>query len=253
MTTQGNIKRGIAVITGASSGIGAATARALAGDGWRVAVGARREQRIEQLASEIDGEAHSLDVTDPQSVREFAAWVEGLGGASVLINNAGGAKGLDPIEQLDEDKWRWMYETNVLGTARVTKAFLPQLRASGQAHIAVVTSIAGIEAYPGGSGYNAAKFGESAFTRALRLELVGENIRVTEILPGLVRTEFGLVRFGGDEDKAEAPYKGITPLTGDDVAECIRWAVSLPFPVNIDRIEVKPVRQASSTVVSRDS
>ncbi len=243
----------LAVVTGASSGIGAATARALAREGFRVALGARREDRIRGLAGEIGGYARYLDVTDGGSVEGFAGWVGELGGASVLVNNAGGAMGLEPVAEMDEGHWRWMFETNVLGLGLVTRALLPQIRASGDGHVVVIGSAAGVEAYPGGAGYNAAKFGAHAISQNLRLELLGEDVRVTEVLPGLVRTEFGLVRFGGDEERAEAPYRGLTPLTAEDVAECVRWAVTLPPHVNVDRIDVKPVRQATTTLYARDA
>jgi NADP-dependent 3-hydroxy acid dehydrogenase YdfG len=232
--------------------MGAAIARALASAGFDAALGARREDRTKALAEELGGHARSLDVTDPDSVASFADWTETLGGASVLINNAGGAKGLEPIAEMDEEHWRWMFETNVLGVGLMTKALLPQLRASGDGHVVVVGSAAGVEAYKGGSGYNAAKFGVHAVTRSLRLELLGEDVRVTEVLPGAVRTEFGLVRFEGDEERAEAPYRGITPLTADDVAECVRWTVTLPPHVNVDRIDVRPVRQGGAAMFARD-
>jgi NADP-dependent 3-hydroxy acid dehydrogenase YdfG len=243
----------LAVVTGASSGIGAATARALAGAGFVVGLGARREDRIKTLAEEIGGHARFLDVADRDSVASFAEWTETLGGASVLVNNAGGAKGLEPVAEMDEEHWRWMFETNVLGVGLMTKALLPQLRDYGDGHVVVVGSAAGVEAYKGGSGYNAAKFGTHAVTRSLRLELLGEDVRVTEVLPGAVRTEFGLVRFEGDEEKAEAPYRGITPLTAEDVAECVRWTVTLPPHVNVDRIDVRPVRQGGAAMFARDS
>jgi NADP-dependent 3-hydroxy acid dehydrogenase YdfG len=242
----------LAVVTGASSGIGAAIARALGSAGFDAALGARREDRTRALAEEIGGHARFLHVTHRDSVASFADWTETLGGASVLINNAGGAKGLEPIAEMDEEHWRWMFETNVLGVGLMTKALLPQLRASGDGHVVVVGSAAGVEAYKGGSGYNAAKFGVHAVTRSLRLELLGEDVRVTEVLPGAVRTEFGLVRFEGDEERAEAPYKGITPLTADDVAECVRWTVTLPPHVNVDRIDVRPVRQGGAAMFARD-
>jgi NADP-dependent 3-hydroxy acid dehydrogenase YdfG len=216
----------------------------LAGAGFEVALGARRVDRIEKLAAEIAGQAKFLDVTDSGSIEEFAAWTESLGGASVLVNNAGGAKGLEPVAEMVEENWRWMFETNVLSIGLMTKALLPQIRRSGNGHVMIIGSVAGVETYPGGSGYNAAKFGAHAIKENLRLELLGEDVRVTEILPGAVETEFGLVRFGGDEEKAKAPFKGITPLTDDDVAECVRWAVTLPPHVNVDRIDVRPVRQA---------
>jgi NADP-dependent 3-hydroxy acid dehydrogenase YdfG len=243
----------LAVVTGASSGIGAATARALAGGGFEVALGARRVNRIEKLAAEIGGQARFLDVTDSGSIEEFASWTESLGGASVLVNNAGGAKGLEPVAEMVEENWRWMFETNVLSVGLMTRALLPQIRRSANGHVVIIGSAAGVEAYPGGSGYNAAKFAVHAIKENLRLELLGEDVRVTEILPGAAETEFGLVRFGGDEERAEAPYKGITPLTADDVAECVRWAVTLPPHVNVDRIDVKPVRQAGVARFVRDA
>jgi hypothetical protein len=243
----------LAVVTGASAGIGAATAQALAGAGFEVALGARRVDRIEKLAAEIGGQARFLDVTDSGSVEEFASWTESLGGAAVLVNNAGGAKGLEPIAEMVEENWRWMFETNVLSIGLMTKALLPQIRRSGNGHVVIIGSVAGVETYPGGSGYNAAKFGAHAIKENLRLELLGEDVRVTEVLPGAVETEFGLVRFGGDEEKAGAPYKGITPLTADDVAECVRWVVTLPPHVNVDRIDVRPVRQAGVARFVRDA
>lgn len=250
--TEGNGKR-LAVVTGASSGIGAATARALAGAGFVVALGARREERIGALANELGGHARRLDVTDRDSVAGFARWTQTLGGASVLVNNAGGAKGLAPVAEMDEDDWRWMFEANVLSIGLMTRALLPQMRASGDGHVVIMGSAAGVESYPGGGGYNAAKFGAHALTHNLRLELLGEDVRVTEVMPGAVRTEFGLVRFEGDEEKAERPYRGITPLTAEDVAECVRWAVTLPPHVNIDRIDVKPIRQGGVALFERDA
>ena len=242
----------LAVVTGASSGIGAATARALARSGFEVALGARRKDRIEALAAEIGGHAKELDVTDSNSVERFASWTGEIGGASVLVNNAGGAKGLEPVAEMHEDRWRWMYEVNVLGLAMMTRALLPQVRRSGDGHVVIIGSAAGTEAYARGAGYAAAKFGAHAVFGSLRLELLGEDVRVTEVMPGAVRTEFGLVRFEGDEQKAEAPYRGITPLTPDDVAECVRWVVTLPRHVNIDRLDVRPVRQGAATLFARD-
>jgi NADP-dependent 3-hydroxy acid dehydrogenase YdfG len=236
-----------AVITGASSGIGAATARALAGDGWRVVVGARRVDRLEELAGEIGGEAHRLDVTDPGSVAEFCAAV---GEVNLLVNNAGGALGVDPVEQSDEEKWRTMFESNVMGTMRMTKELLPKLRASGDAHVITTTSIAAFEIYRGGAGYTAAKHAQHAVAQTLRLELLGEPIRFTEIAPGLVETEFSLVRLG-DQEKADAVYKGMTPLKAPEIAECIRWAAAQPSHVNIDEIVVRPRDQARATEVAR--
>ena len=235
--------RGVAVVTGASAGIGAATARALAGDGWDVVLGARRVDRIEALATEVGGTGTVLDVTDAASVERFCAAVDGC---RLLVNNAGGALGVEPLAEAVDDKWMAMFETNVLGLMRMTRGLLPQLVASGDGHVVNVTSIAGIQGYPGGSGYNAAKFGAHGVTESLRHELLGQPVRVTEILPGMVETEFSIVRLDGDRQRADAVYAGLTPLTGEDVAECIRWAVSLPSHVNVDQIVVKPRDQADA-------
>lgn len=240
----------IAAITGASSGIGAAAARALAGDGFRLVLGARRLERVEEIAAEVGGEAVALDVTDPGSVAEFAARVPRC---DVLVNNAGGALGLDPLAQADEEQWRTMYESNVLGTMRMTRALLPQLISSGDGHIVAVTSIAGFEAYRGGAGYIAAKHAQRAMLRTVRLELLGEPVRVTEVAPGMVDTEFSLVRFGGDDEAARRVYEGMEPLRAEDVAECIRWAVAQPSHVNVDEIVVRPRAQASATEVHRST
>ena len=237
-----------AVITGASSGIGAATARALAGEGFTTVLGARRLERLEALVAEVGGEAVALDVTDPASVTAFAARVERC---DVLVNNAGGALGLDPVGEADEERWRWMYEANVLGTMRMTRALLPGLVASGNGHVVSVTSIAAFETYRGGAGYTAAKHAQRAMLRTLRLELLGEPVRLTEIAPGMVETEFSLVRFGGDEEAAQRVYAGMEPLRAEDVAECIRWAVAQPPHVNVDEIVVRPRDQASATEVHR--
>ncbi|HEV7770816.1 MAG TPA: SDR family NAD(P)-dependent oxidoreductase [Solirubrobacterales bacterium] len=238
-----------AIVTGASSGIGAATARALADDGYRVIVGARRLERLRALAEEIGAEALPLDVTDNDSVAAFAAAVPGC---EVLVNNAGGALGLEPVATADEEAWRQMYDSNVLGTMRLTRALLPRLIASGDGHIFGVTSIAAFETYRGGAGYNAAKHAQRAMLRALRLELLGEPVRVTDVAPGMVETEFSLVRLG-DAEAAARVYDGMTPLRAEDVAECIRWAASLPPHVNIDEIVVRPRDQAAATEVHRRS
>jgi len=237
-----------AVITGASSGIGAATARALAGEGYSTILGARRLERLEQLAAEIGGEAIALDVTDPASVESFTSAVEAC---DVLVNNAGGALGLDSIAEADEEKWLTMYESNVLGQMRMTRALLPQLIESGDGHVVGITSIAAIEPYVGGAGYNAAKHAQRAMLRVLRQELLGEPVRVTEVVPGMVETEFSLVRFGGDEAAAAKVYEGMQPLSAEDVAECIRWALAQPPHVNIDEIVVRPRDQATATSVHR--
>jgi len=238
----------IAAITGASSGIGAATARALAADGFQVVLGARRVDRLEEIAGEVAGEAVALDVADPASVEEFAAR---LPRCDVLVNNAGGAHGLEPLGEADEDKWRTMYESNVLGTMRMTRVLLPRLIESGDGHVVTVTSIAGFESYRGGSGYIAAKHAQRSMLRTLRLELLGQPVRVTEIAPGMVETEFFLVRFGGDEEAARRVYEGMEPLRAKDVAECIRWAVAQPPHVNVDEIVVRPRDQATAGDVHR--
>jgi NADP-dependent 3-hydroxy acid dehydrogenase YdfG len=237
-----------AVITGASSGIGAATARVLAESGYRVVLGARRLERLEELAGEIGGEAISLDVTEPDSVAGFAARVPDC---EVLVNNAGGALGLAVVGEADEDLWRTMYESNVLGTMRMTRALLPRLVGSGEGHIVAVTSIAAFEVYRGGAGYTAAKHAQKAMLRTLRLELLGEPVSLTEIAPGMVETEFSLVRFGGDEEAAAKVYAGMQPLGAEDVAEAIRWAVCQPAHVNVDEIVIRPRDQATATEVHR--
>ena len=237
-----------AVITGASSGIGAATARALAGEGYRTVLGARRLDRLEALAAEIDGEAIALDVADPDSVAAFASQVESC---DVLVNNAGGALGFESLAEADEKKWLQMYESNVMGTMRMTKALLPLLVDSGDGHVVTVTSIAAIETYRGGAGYNAAKHAQRAMLRVLRLEHLGEPVRFTEVAPGMVETEFSLVRFGGDEEAARRFYEGMQPLGAEDVAECIRWALAQPPHVNVDEIVVRPRDQARATEVHR--
>ncbi len=239
-----------AVITGASSGIGAATARALAGEGYRTVLGARRLDRLEALAAEIGGEAIALDVTDPGSV---AAFVERVEGCDVLVNNAGGALGLESLAEAEEEKWLQMYESNVMGTMRMTKALLPPLVASGDGHVVTVTSIAAIETYRGGAGYNAAKHAQRALLRVLRLEHLGEPVRFTEVAPGMVETEFSLVRFGGDEQAARRVYEGMQPLSAEDVAECIRWALAQPPHVNVDEIVVRPRDQATAADVHRQA
>jgi NADP-dependent 3-hydroxy acid dehydrogenase YdfG len=240
--------KGTAVVTGGSSGIGAATARALAEDGYRVILGARRLQRLKALAGEIGGEAIELDVTEPDSVAAFADQVPAC---DVLVNNAGGALGLEAVGEGDEGLWQTMYEANVLGTMRMTRKLLPQLIASGDGHVVGVTSIAAFETYRGGAGYTAAKHAQKAVLRTLRLELLGEPVSVTEVAPGMVETEFSLVRFGGDEETAAKVYAGMEPLRADDVAECIRWAVAQPSHVNIDEIVVRPRDQATATEVHR--
>jgi NADP-dependent 3-hydroxy acid dehydrogenase YdfG len=237
-----------AVITGASSGIGAATARLLAADGFDVVLGARRFDRVQALAAETGGKAMALDVADPGSVERFVAATQRC---DILVNNAGGALGLDHVAETDEELWAQMYEANVLGAMRMTRALLPALVESGDGHIVGVTSIAAFESYRGGAGYTGVKHAQRSMLRTLRLELLGQPVRVTEIAPGMVETEFSLVRFGGDEEAAARVYEGMTPLTAEDVAESIRWAVTQPSHVNIDEIVIRPRDQASATEVHR--
>ncbi|HVV38214.1 MAG TPA: SDR family NAD(P)-dependent oxidoreductase [Acidimicrobiales bacterium] len=240
--------RGMAVVTGASSGIGEATARRLAAEGFDVVIGARRKDRLDAIAADIGGRAIALDVTDEDSV---CAFCEQIPECRVLVNNAGGALGRDHVSEANADEWETMYQTNVLGTMRMTRALLSKLEGSGDGHVVMINSIAGHEAYVGGAGYNAAKFGLRAVTKALRLELVGTPVRVTSIDPGMVETEFSIVRFHGDEDKAAAVYAGMTPLSADDVADCVAFAVTRPSHVNIDTMLVMPRDQASASVVHR--
>jgi NADP-dependent 3-hydroxy acid dehydrogenase YdfG len=240
--------RGTAVVTGASSGIGAATARRLAAEGFAVVIGARRLDRLRDVAEPIGARALPLDVTDPASVEAFA---DQVGECRVLVNNAGGAFGLDPVATADVEQWRQMYDANVLGTLRMTQALLPKLEASGNGHVVMLGSVAGWEPYAGGAGYNAAKFGLRAMTRVLRDELLGHPIRVSEIDPGMVETDFSLVRFGGDEGRAAAVYEGTTPLTPDDVADCIAFVVTRPSHVNIDTLLLMPRDQAGPGKVHR--
>lgn len=235
-------------MTGASSGIGAATARHLAQHGFHVVLGARREDRLSDLAAETGGTAVRLDVTDADSVAAFA---ERIPECDVLINNAGGAKGLATVAEADEDDWRWMWETNVLGTLRLTQALLPKLVASGDGHVITVTSVAASSVYDKGSGYTAAKHAQAALHQTLRGEHLGEPIRFTEVAPGLVETEFAEVRFDGDTERAEAVYQGLTPLSADDVADVVAFAATRPAHVNLDRIELKPRDQASATRAHR--
>ncbi len=238
----------VAVITGASSGIGAAAARALSAAGFAVVLGARRLERVRAVAEECgpDARAAELDVTDPESVAAFAAGIERC---DLLLNNAGGALGLAPVAEADEQQWRWMYEANVLGTMRMTRALLPALRAA-EGHLINIGSVAGVETYDGGGGYTAVKHALRAVTDTLRLELLGTGIRVTEIAPGLVETEFSLVRLGSRE-KADAVYAGMTPLTADDVADTIVYVATRPPHVNLAYVRLTPTDQATSKAVHR--
>jgi NADP-dependent 3-hydroxy acid dehydrogenase YdfG len=240
-----------AVVTGASSGIGAATARHLAAEGFHVFCTARRLERVTALAEEIGGTPVRCDVTDPG---EVAALAEQVGRRlDVLVNNAGGAFGASPVTEADPDQWRAMYEVNVIGLVRVTKALVPALVSSGAGVILNVGSTAGRVAYEGGGGYTAAKHGTQVVSETLRLELFDQPVRVCEIAPGMVRTdEFALVRFDGDQAKADAVYAGVAePLTADDVADAITWMVTRPAHVNIDELVIRPRAQAAQHKVHR--
>lgn len=243
-----------AVVTGASSGIGAATVRLLRAEGWEVVAVARRGGRLEALAAETGAQALPADITVPDDVARLAAAVTAGGGVHALVNNAGGALGLDPVADGSVDDWRRMYEVNVLGTLRVTQALLPALRGSGRGDVVVVTSTAAHDTYPGGGGYVAAKHAERTIATTLRLELVGEPIRVIEIAPGMVRTdEFSLHRFGGDRARADAVYRGVAePLVADDVADAVVWCLTRPHHVNVDSLVIRPRAQATNTVVARE-
>ncbi|QNE37596.1 SDR family oxidoreductase [Leifsonia shinshuensis] len=240
------------VVTGASSGIGAATVRLFRERGWEVVGVARRQERLDELAAETGAEVFAADLTRQEDVDALRDHLAATGPIHALVNNAGGAKGLDSVEASSVDDWVWMYEINVIGTKRVISALLPLLRdgarETGHADILNLTSIAGLNAYVGGGGYNAAKFAEHALTEVLRLELNGEPIRVVEVAPGMVATEeFSLVRFGGDQGKRDAVYEDVPePLTAEDVAETIVHALELPRHVDLDLIVVKPVAQAAS-------
>jgi NADP-dependent 3-hydroxy acid dehydrogenase YdfG len=241
-------RRRIAVVTGASSGFGRATVEALAREGFEVVAGARREERLAELAAVTGCRWQRLDVTDPASVESFAAAIER---ADVLVNNAGNAFGSETIEQADAEKWRAMFELNVLGVLRMTRALLPKLIASGDGLIVNLGSIAGFETYPGGGGYTASKHALRALTRTLRLELLGRPIRITEISPGMAETEFALVRFAGDRERAKKVYEGMTPLVAADVAAAIAWVATRPAHVDVDEIVLRPRDQASATLVHR--
>ena len=253
----------LAIVTGASSGIGAATGRRLAADGFHVVLAARRADRVEALAKEItDGGGAATpvpcDVTSDADVAALTAAVDRLAEAehaavALLVNNAGGAHGAEPIETGKVEDWQWMYDVNVLGTLRVTQALLPALEASGAGTVVVMGSTAGLIVYEGGAGYAAAKHAQTALAETLRLELCGRPIRVIEIDPGMVRTdEFALIRFDGDADKAAAVYRGVAePLVADDIADCVAWVATRPHHVNVDRLVVRPLAQAAQHKVHR--
>lgn len=240
----------IAVVTGASSGIGAATARRLAGEGFKVFCAARRRERIEELADSIDGVAVECDVTDADDVARLA---EAVGGSvDVLVNNAGGALGLDPVVTADLELWDRMYQTNVIGSARVTQALFPALEAA-KGIIVFVTSTAADAGYEGGAGYCGAKAAQRSMVESMRLELFDTDVRITEVCPGMVATEeFSLTRFAGDKERADKVYDGVPdPLTADDVADTITFMATRPHHVNLDRITIRPRAQAAQHKVYR--
>ncbi|GIG83759.1 SDR family NAD(P)-dependent oxidoreductase [Planotetraspora kaengkrachanensis] len=240
-----------AVVTGASSGIGEATARRLAAEGFDVVAAARRRERLDKLAAEVPSiRPATLDVTSDESVAAFAS---SLDRCDVLVNNAGGAFGLEPVAGGLLDDWQRMYDVNVLGSLRMTQALLPKLIESGDGVLLMLTSVAGLVSYEGGGGYCAAKHAQSSMTETLRLELVGEPVRIIEVAPGMVQTEeFSLTRFRGDAAKAAKIYEGVpNPLTADDIADVIAFAVTRPSHVNIDRLVVRPRAQAAQHKVYR--
>jgi NADP-dependent 3-hydroxy acid dehydrogenase YdfG len=242
----------VAVVTGASSGIGAATTRRLAAEGYRVIAAARRADRLERLAAETGATPVVLDVTDEAAVQALA---DSVSTCSLLVNNAGGAYGLAEVSSTVDDDWERMWRVNVMGMMRVTRALLPKLEASGDGVIVTVTSTAGHGVYEGGGGYTAAKHAERAVSETLRLELFGKPVRVIEVAPGLVETEeFSLNRLGGDDAAAAAVYAGVPgPLSADDIADCIAWAATRPWNVNIDLLVVRPRAQAAAHKLFRES
>jgi len=246
-----NVRR--AVVTGASSGIGAATVRRLRSSGWEVIAVARRAQRLKELARETGAAVFAADITIADDVARLVEFVDEVGGAQALINNAGGALGVESVAEADIDKWQRMYEVNVIGTLRLTREMLPMLRSSGRGDVVIVTSTAAHDTYPGGGGYVAAKHAERIIATTLRQELVGEPVRIMEIAPGMVHTEeFSLTRYGGDQTKADAVYEGVSePLVAEDIADVIEFMVSRPHHVNLDSVIVRPRAQVTNTVVAR--
>jgi NADP-dependent 3-hydroxy acid dehydrogenase YdfG len=237
-------------VTGASSGIGAATARALAGNGWHVVCAARRADRVDALAAEVGGTAVVLDVTDADSVAALAAGLPD--DTSLLVNNAGMALGQEPVAEADLDAWERMYAVNVIGTTRVTQALLPRL-VENRGQVVFITSTAADTPYEGGAGYCGAKAAERMVAGAMRLELVDQPVRVHDVAPGMVKTdEFAMTRFGGDAERAAKVYAGVAePLVAEDVAETVRWIAALPHHVDVDRLTVRPRAQAAQHKVSR--
>lgn len=246
-----------AIVTGASSGIGAAAVRQLRSNGWNVIAVARREDRLVQLAQETGALPFTADVTVSEDIERLHAFAsetfKSAGGVDTVINVAGGARGVDSVANAKDEDWQWMFQVNVLGTLNVLKAFLPDLRDHGFGTVLNLTSTAGHTAYEGGAGYNAAKFGQHALTGALRLEEAEHNIRVIEVAPGMVHTnEFTVNRLGGNQEAAEKVYQGVEkPLTAEDVAEVVAYAVGLPHHINLDQIVMRPVAQAAAHKVIR--
>ncbi len=236
------------MVTGASAGIGEATARTLAGQGFHVICVARREAPITALAAEIDGTAIVADVTDSTAVAALAGRLDRV---DVLVNNAGGARGLESVADADVDHWRWMWEVNVLGTLHVTRALLPKLIDSGDGLIITITSIAAVEIYDNGGGYTSAKHAQGVLHRTVRSELLGKPVRLTAVAPGMVKTDFSVRRFDGDEERAEKVYQGVTPLVAGDIADVIGFVASRPSHVDLDLIVVRPRDQVSGASGSR--
>ncbi|MDG4663486.1 SDR family oxidoreductase [Mycobacterium sp. 236(2023)] len=247
MTTPTDARR-VAVVTGASAGIGEATARTLAALGFHVICVARREEPIKALAAEIDGTAIVADVTDTAAVAAMAGRLDRV---DVLVNNAGGARGLESISDADVENWRWMWEANVLGTLHVTRALLPKLIDSGDGLIVTITSIAAVEIYDNGGGYTSAKHAQGVLHRTLRSELLGKPVRLTEVAPGMVKTDFSLNRFDGDRERADKVYQGVTPLVAEDIAEVVGFVASRPSHVDLDLIVVRPRDQVTGATGSR--
>ena len=242
------MERRVALVTGASSGIGAATVRALAAAGFETVAAARRIERCEELAAEVGGRALALDVTDPDSVECLVAELPQV---DAIVHSAGGALGLETVADAEEERWLEMYESNVLGVVRVTKALLPALKRGVDPAIVIIGSVAGVEVYEGGGGYTAAKHGAHAIADTLRLELHRDGIRVTEVAPGMVETEFSLVRFDGDAGRAAGVYDGIEPLVAEDVAEIVAFCITRPGRVDVDYVSVKPTAQATAKIAHR--
>ena len=249
-----DLQKKAALVTGASSGIGEATVRALRADGWTVYAVARREDRLAALEGETGAIAIPADIAEDDDVSRLLAQVTEAGGIDTLVNIAGGARGADKVGDASTEDWEWMFRVNVLGTMKLTRAFLPMLRATGEGTVLNLTSTAGLDAYEGGGGYNAAKFGQHALTNALRLEEAEHNLRVIEVAPGLVQTEeFALNRLG-DPQAAGKVYQGVEkPLTAEDVADVVRYAVSVPHHINLDQIVIRPVAQAATHKLIRKS